>query len=98
MRIDDPVRTYLRQMGQISLLTREQEIPGYAREDLVLTMAKLYANEKSKARAWGDGTRLNEMQKVPKPPAPAPAKPAEAPAPAPVSAAAAPAPDKKVEP
>ena len=25
-RIDDPVRTYLRQMGQISLLTREQEI------------------------------------------------------------------------
>ncbi|HNX69543.1 MAG TPA: RNA polymerase sigma factor RpoD [Candidatus Omnitrophota bacterium] len=26
IRIDDPVRTYLRQMGQISLLTREQEI------------------------------------------------------------------------
>jgi RNA polymerase primary sigma factor len=26
VRIDDPVRTYLRQMGQISLLTREQEI------------------------------------------------------------------------
>ncbi|MFH0985784.1 MAG: RNA polymerase sigma factor RpoD [Candidatus Omnitrophota bacterium] len=25
-RIDDPVRTYLRQMGQISLLTRDQEI------------------------------------------------------------------------
>ncbi len=26
VRIDDPVRTYLRQMGQISLLTRQQEI------------------------------------------------------------------------
>ena len=26
VRIDDPVRTYLRQMGQIALLTREQEI------------------------------------------------------------------------
>ena len=33
-------------------------------------MEKLYANEKSKHRAWGDGTRLMDMQVPPKPPAP----------------------------
>ena len=32
------------------------------REDLVLTMERLYANEKNKHRAWGDGTKLMEMQ------------------------------------
>lgn len=55
------------------VMTREPEEPAYSREDLVLTMAKLYANEKSKPRAWGDATRLMEMQEPPKPPAPAPA-------------------------
>jgi len=65
------------------VMTREPELPAYGREDLVLTMAKLYANEKSKHRAWGDATRLNGMQVPPKPP-PA-AKPATA---APASAAA----------
>ncbi len=54
------------------VMTREQEVPAYAREDLVLTMAKLYANEKSKPRAWGDATRLMGMQEVPKAPKPAP--------------------------
>jgi ferredoxin len=55
------------------VMTREQELPAYSREDLVLTMPKLYANEKSKHRAWGDATKLNEMQTPPKPPKPAPA-------------------------
>ena len=62
------------------VMTREPELPSYSREDLVLTMPKLYANEKSKHRSWGDATRLNEMQKAPKPPAPVPAAvPTEAP-------------------
>lgn len=80
------------------VMTREQEEPSYQREDLVLTMAKLYANEKSKHRAWGDGTKLMGMQDPKKGlPAPAPvaAKPPAAAAPAAVSAApaaAAPAP------
>jgi NADH-quinone oxidoreductase subunit I len=63
------------------VMTREPELPAYGREDLVLTMAKLYANEKSKPRAWGDATRLNAMQTPPKPPkAAAPASPTPAPA------------------
>ncbi|MGO9064499.1 MAG: 4Fe-4S binding protein [Myxococcaceae bacterium] len=61
------------------VMTREAEEPTYTREDLVLTMAKLYANEKSKPRAWGDATRLMGMQELPKAPKPAPA-PASAPA------------------
>ena len=52
------------------VMTREQEQPAFAREDLVLTMAKLYANEKSKHRSWADGTKLMQMQAIPKPPAP----------------------------
>jgi NADH-quinone oxidoreductase subunit I len=63
------------------VMTREPEIPAYGREDLVLTMAKLYANEKSKPRAWGDATRLNAMQTPPKPPVAA-ASPRPAPPPA----------------
>jgi NADH-quinone oxidoreductase subunit I len=50
------------------VMTRETEEPQFGREGLVLTMAKLYANEKSKHRAWSDGTRLMEMQTPPKPP------------------------------
>lgn len=69
------------------VMTREPELPAYGREDLVLTMAKLYANEKSKLRAWGDATRLNAMQTAPKAPKPEPtAKPAAPAAAAPVSA------------
>lgn len=44
------------------LMMREQEIPGFEREDLVLTMDKLYANERDKPRTWADGSRLAEMQ------------------------------------
>ena len=57
------------------VMTREQDQPAFAREDLVLTMAKLYANEKSKTRSWGDGTRLMGMQEAPKPPTVHEAKP-----------------------
>ncbi|MBM4776820.1 MAG: 4Fe-4S dicluster domain-containing protein, partial [Archangiaceae bacterium] len=67
------------------VMTREQEEPAYGRESLVLTMAKLYENEKKKTRSWGDGTKLMEMQVPPKPPAPA--KPAVAAAPAAASSA-----------
>ena len=63
------------------VMTREQELPAYGREDLVLTMAKLYENEKKKTRAWGDGTKLMDMQDPKKGmPAPAPAPAAPAPA------------------
>ncbi len=51
------------------VMTREQEVPAYSREELVLTMAKLYANEKSKTATWANGTKLMEMQALPKPPA-----------------------------
>jgi hypothetical protein len=64
-------------------MTRETEEPQFGREGLVLTMAKLYANEKAKHRAWGDGTKLMEMQKPPKAPEP----PAAADAPVPVKVA-----------
>lgn len=49
------------------VMTREPELPAFGREDLVLTMEKLYANETSKPRAWGDGTKLMEMQERNKP-------------------------------
>jgi NADH-quinone oxidoreductase subunit I len=68
------------------VMTRQPEVPAYGREDLVLTMAKLYANEKSKARAWGDATRLNAMQTPPKAPVVA-ASPRPAPPPAAAAAA-----------
>lgn len=56
------------------VMTREPEEPAFGRESLVLTMEKLYANETSKHRAWGDGTKLMEMQTPPKSAAkPAPA-------------------------
>jgi NADH-quinone oxidoreductase subunit I len=43
------------------VMTKECEIPAFAREDLVLTMARLYENEKGKTHAWGTGTRLMAM-------------------------------------
>lgn len=57
------------------IMTREQERPGYRREDLVLTMDKLYANEKNKTLAWGTGSILMGMQD--------PKRPVEPPAPQP---------------
>ena len=81
------------------VMTREPELPAFGREDLVLTMAKLYANEKAKHRAWGDATRLNGMQTPPKPPkaaapvaasaAPPAGAPASSPAPRPAAESAA---------
>ncbi|MBI2376806.1 MAG: NADH-quinone oxidoreductase subunit I [Deltaproteobacteria bacterium] len=44
------------------IMTQEQEVPGFSREDLVLTMDKLYANEKQKRWAWSNATILGEQQ------------------------------------
>lgn len=44
------------------IMTQTQETPGFSREDLVLTMDKLYANEHAKRWAWSNGTVLTEMQ------------------------------------
>ena len=38
------------------------EQPGFGREDLVLTMDKLYANEQLGQESWATGTKLMEMQ------------------------------------
>ena len=76
------------------VMTREQELPAYSREDLVLTMPRLYANETLKHLTWGDGTRLMAMQKEPKAkalPAAAAVVAVAAPAAAAVVAVAAPA-------
>jgi NADH-quinone oxidoreductase subunit I len=59
------------------LMLKVQEPPGYQREDLVLTMEKLYENEKLDALSWATGAKLIEMQK----PAPPPPKPAPEPTP-----------------
>jgi NADH-quinone oxidoreductase subunit I len=44
------------------IMTRTAERPGFSREDLVLTMDKLYANEKGRPASWATGTKLMEMQ------------------------------------
>jgi formate hydrogenlyase subunit 6/NADH:ubiquinone oxidoreductase subunit I len=44
------------------IMCRAPEEPGFCREDLVLTMDKLYANQKSKPASWGTGGKLMEMQ------------------------------------
>ena len=59
--------------------------PSFTREDLVLTMPRLYENEKKSEAAWSTGTRLMQMQEPPRPP-PKP-KPAAAPEPAPAAPA-----------
>ena len=59
------------------LMLKVQEEPGYQREDLVLTMEKLYENEKLGATTWATGAKLIEMQAPPPPP------PKETPAPKP---------------
>lgn len=60
------------------VMLRVQETPGFSREDLFLSMEKLYANEQH-APSWGTGTLLIGMQEAGQPkPAPKPAaKPAE---------------------
>jgi len=64
------------------VMTKAAEEPTFTREDLVLTMEKLYANEKTKPASWANGTRLMAMQEVPKEKK---AKPAPAPAPQPAA-------------
>ena len=49
------------------LMLRVPETPGYSREELFLTMDKLYANEKFE-KSWGTGAKLTAMQEPPKPP------------------------------
>ena len=44
------------------VMLREQEKPGFSREDLFLTMERLYDNETAKPRTWGIGRSLIEMQ------------------------------------
>ena len=44
------------------IMTRQPERSGFSREDLVLTMDKLYANEKERPPAWSTGSKLMEMQ------------------------------------
>lgn len=48
------------------VMTKVPEQPAYSREDLVLTMDKLYANEKTMPAAWANGTKLLGMQEPPK--------------------------------
>ncbi|MBI5497681.1 MAG: 4Fe-4S binding protein [Deltaproteobacteria bacterium] len=88
-------------------MCRTQEIPGFSREDLVLTKDKLFANEKLE-KAWGIGSRFVEMHDtkygLPKPPPGAegevPAKPAKVAKPKPAEVAPAASVDaaKPVEP
>jgi len=47
------------------VMTKTPERPAFTREDLVLTMDKLYANEKLKPASWANATRLMAMQEVP---------------------------------
>jgi NADH-quinone oxidoreductase subunit I len=63
------------------IMLRVQEKPAFAREELLLTMPKLYANETLNQLTWANMTRLQGMQE------PAKAKPAVA-APAPAEGAA----------
>ncbi len=55
------------------VMVREPERPGYSREELFLSMERLYENEKHKPAAWATATKLVDMQD-PKRSAPAPAE------------------------
>ncbi len=44
------------------VMLRVQEPPGYSREDLVLTMERLYANERNRPLYWAKGSLLMDMQ------------------------------------
>lgn len=65
------------------VMRRVQETPAYRREDLVLTIDRLYANETAKPHTWATGSKLKDMQDPTRGLAPA----AEAPAPAPAAPA-----------
>lgn len=44
------------------LMTSTHQAPTFSREGLVLTMAKLYENEKDATATWATGSKLLEMQ------------------------------------
>jgi len=44
------------------LMTRTHQPPGFSREELVLTMDKLYANEEDAVVSWATGSKLLAMQ------------------------------------
>ncbi|GEM_PF-2101396 len=44
------------------VMCQEATQPGFFREDLVMTMDKLYANETAKPVSWATGTKLVDMQ------------------------------------
>jgi NADH-quinone oxidoreductase subunit I len=48
------------------VMVRQKELPGFSREDLVLTMDKLYANETMKQPTWANASKLMAMQEPPK--------------------------------
>ncbi|MFZ5479819.1 MAG: 4Fe-4S binding protein [Myxococcota bacterium] len=52
------------------VMCREPQPPGYAREDLLLTMERLYANEKLRGAGWANATKLLGMQEPAKAEAP----------------------------
>jgi NADH-quinone oxidoreductase subunit I len=69
------------------VMLRVPRPPSFNRDDLVLTMARLYENEKLNQPGWSTGSKLMQMQEPPKPVKPKVAAPAAAPAPAPAAAA-----------
>lgn len=79
------------------VMTRLPETPGYNREDLVLTMDRLYANETNRPLAWGRASNLMAMQD-PKRGQPPPEKKAAPAKKATAEKKAEPAPEKKAEP
>ena len=63
------------------VMTRTAETPGYSREELCLTMDRLYENETQKPLTWGTASKLMEMQDPKRgqpPPEKKPTKPAAA--------------------
>jgi len=71
------------------VMLRVPQPPTWTRDELVLTMARLYENEKLNLPGWATGSRLMGMQEPPKPPKPVPAAPPPAPAAPPPTPAAA---------
>jgi len=47
-------------------MTREPEEPAFAREELVLDLARLRANARERTMSWGRGSELQERQEPPK--------------------------------
>lgn len=44
------------------VMVKLPESPGFHRQDLVLTMARLYENETRRPLSWANSTKLSEMQ------------------------------------